>query len=40
MVEPTGVKRKIAYKDQAMVEQFVDGLRKAGLLEKPRSTAP
>ena len=40
MVEPTGVNRKLTVILAADVEGFLDGLRKAGLPEKPRPTAP
>ena len=33
-------RQRMPYKDRAILERFIDGLRKAGLPEKSRSTAP
>ncbi len=35
-----GQREKLPFKDQAMLERFLEALRKAGLPEKSRSTAP
>ncbi len=34
------LRQRWPYKDQAVMDRYLDGLRKAGLPEKPRSTAP
>ena len=35
-----GQRERMPFKDQAVLERFIDGLRQAGLPEKSRSTAP